>query len=121
MSLHHLVQGLTFLAAADFTGKRYHACKITADRTVGLSGAGEVVDGIIWDEPPAAGRQCHVAIAGTVEVKAGAAFAAGAKLKSDASGKFITAPATEKYYAIAHEAATADGDIIEARLENGVA
>src|SRR5262245_32186549 len=107
MSLHHLVQGLTFLAAADFTGKRYHGCKLSADRTVALCGAGDPCDGVIWDEPDAAGKQCHVAIAGTVEVKAGAAFAAGTRLKLDANAKFITAAGGEKYFAIAHEAATA--------------
>jgi hypothetical protein len=119
MSLHHLVQGLTYLAAADFTGKQYHACKMTADRTVNVAGAGELVFGVIWDEPDAAGKQVHVALEGLVEVKAGAAFAAGAYLKSDASGKWIAAVSGNNYYAQAEEAATADGDIVSARITQG--
>lgn len=121
MSLEHIILPLTYLAAADFTGKQYHAVKLTADRTVAIAGAGEQVHGVLMDEPAAAGHQAAVAIDGLVQLKAGAAFAVGARLKSDANGKFVTVGGTEDYYYVAEEAALAENDIISAMRNEGQA
>lgn len=117
--LENITLPLTYLAAANFTDKKYHAVKISADRTVALAGAGEQVHGWLMDEAEAAGRQCAVAVEGLVQVKAGAAFAAGARLKSDANGKMVTVGAGEDYYCVSEEAATAENDIIPCNVIRG--
>jgi hypothetical protein len=117
--LDNVTLPLTYLSAANFTGKQYYGCKLTGDRTVDLCGAGEICHGVIYDEPNAAGLQVNVAVEGLVQVKAGAAFSAGARLKLDASGKWIAAATTNPFYAVAEEAATADGDIVSALLRTG--
>jgi Uncharacterized conserved protein (DUF2190) len=119
--LENITLPLTYLAAADFTGKKYHAVKISADRTVAIAGAGEQVHGWLMDEPNVAGKQAAVALDGLVQVKAGAAFAAGARLKSDANGKMVTVGAAEDFFCVAEEAATAENDIIPCVVMHGQA
>lgn len=121
MSLDNITLPLTYLAGADFTGKQYHGVKLTADRTVNIGGAGEQCHGVLYDEPDAAGMQCNVAIEGLVQVKAGAAFAAGARLELDVNGKWIAAGTGDDFFAVAEEAATAENDIISAHLQSGTA
>jgi hypothetical protein len=52
----------------------------------------------------------------TVLVRAGAAFALDAKLTSDASGRAVTAAATNPFIAVAREAATAVDQLVTAQL-----
>lgn len=118
--ISHGILDLSFLAAADLSTKQFHFMKITGDRTVNAAGAGEQCIGVLQDKVDAAARAGNVRMLGTTEITAGAAFAAGDKLKSNASGRAITAGgANDDYYAIALEAATADGDIVEAFLIQG--
>jgi hypothetical protein len=49
-------------------------------------------------------------------VRAGATFALDAKLTSDGTGRSVTAASTNKYFAIAREAATAVDQLVTAQL-----
>ena len=112
----------TFVSGAVFTGKKGRGVRLTAAHTVSLAGAApDDIIGVLDDEPAAAGRECAVRILGSDEVIAGAPFAAGAKLTTDANGAWVAAAAAGKYFAIACEAATAAGDIVEALLIRGSA
>lgn len=110
----------TYMAAADLSTKRYHGMRISAEMTVNTSGAAaEDTIGVLINEPSAAGMAASVRILGTAEVMAGAAFAAGARLTTNAAGRWITATTGQAYHAIASHAATADGDVVEALLLRG--
>lgn len=69
----------------------------------------------------AVGAKVPVAIDGTAVVLSGAAFADGATLKSDASGKAITWAAAGAKVALALQAATAANQLIEVFLIDNVA
>jgi len=99
---------------------------ISARRIVKVSGAGNVAqttgvsDGLfgICSQPGGAalGERCDTTLTGIEDVEAGAAFAAGARLTSDAQGRAINAaPAAgvnNDIIGIALVDATAAGDII---------
>ena len=113
------VLDLTRLAAGDLSANQFHGVVISAAHTVNVAGDNVPIFGVLQDLPEAAGRAARVRCAGTSKVKAGAAFAAGAGLTTDANGKFVTAAAGEHRSAIASEAATAEDDIVEALLTPG--
>ncbi len=77
------------------------------------AGAGQAARGITHDGAEAGDKSCPVITAGTAIVEAGGAFAAGAKLTSDANGKAVAAAAGQVINAIAIDAAAADGDLVE--------
>lgn len=102
----------TFLANGAIANK-YRFVKFTADYTVGLCGAGDAADAINLDTAPAAGAGLLCAINQSPKLEVGAAVAAGAWLKPDASGRGVTATTGNVASARAREVATALGDIIE--------
>lgn len=94
----------------------------TAEYTVGYAGAGVLAVGVNIDTADAAGRGIAVATehsGPSVKITAGAAFAAGALLKPDASARGIAAIGGDKYSGRAIEAATAAGDLVEIELTSG--
>jgi hypothetical protein len=103
----------TYLANADLSTNQFRAVKFTADDTVGVTAAGQDATGIQQDMPAAAGRGCRVRMLGTSKAVAGAAFAAGALLASDATGRLIVAVAGNYVVGRANQAALAAGDIVE--------
>lgn len=69
----------------------------------------------------ASGDKVSVDVLGTAIVESGAAFSAGATLKADSSGRGITWVASGAKVALALEAATAAGQMIEVLLIPNVA
>ena len=69
----------------------------------------------------ASGPRCDVILGGVTQVEAGAAFAAGAVLMSDATGRAITAAAAVgsnvRVVGLALAPATAAGDIVDIYLQ----
>lgn len=102
---------------------QYRFVVVTAEYTVGYAGAGAIAFGINIDTAAAAGDGIAVAKPGdgTCKLVAGAAVAAGAVLKPDASARGITAATGQAYSARAIEAASAAGEIIEVSQEHGIA
>ena len=98
---------------------RYKAVKLngtTAKEVIKVTGATDNPIGILQNSP-ADEQLAQVAVLGTSKVRAGGAFNANAFLKIDAAGKFVTGGGgSDVNRAIALEAATADGDIVEALL-----
>lgn len=104
-------------ADADLSAKQYFAVKITSGG-INLCGAGDA-GGILQNKPTLA-QQSDVSFDGVSKGIAGAAFARGVELASNASGKLITALTTNKVIAIALQAAGADGDIVAVKIvQNG--
>lgn len=75
-----------------------------------------MANGVLQNNPDAAGKAATVAILGVTRVVAGAAFEEGVLLGSNASGKAVTATSGEYILALAKEPAAADGDIVLAQL-----
>lgn len=113
----------SYMAAADLSTKRWCFVRLSADNTVTTPGAAATdIIGVQQNMPSAAGQPTLVRPCpdgGTTEILAGAAFAAGAPLTSDASGRAVTATTTQRFYARAVYAATALGDVVEAMLATG--
>jgi len=97
---------------------------VTANRFVQvdgtLAGAGENAIGVARTDG-VSGDDIAVDVLGTAVVEAGAAVAAGATIKADANGKAITWATSGAKIAIALQAASADGDLIEVLLIPNVA
>jgi len=110
----------TFNAEAVISNKFRFMIPGAAEYTVNLAGAGATAIGVNIDKADAIGKGIAVVTKGNPKIEAGAAFAYGAKLKPDATGRAVTAVATDKYSAVARQAATAAGDIVECSLEAGV-
>ncbi len=115
---------ITRSADADLSAKQFFAVKATADGGCDLAGANERVLGVLTNDPQAAGAAA-VQVAGVARVVAGGVFAAGDYLKSDAAGKATKQDAEAagtlvEVFAIALEAAAADGDQVEVLLARAV-
>ena len=92
MAAMEQVQSVTLEAGADLSADQFTFVVVAADGQVDqVSSAGGEVDGVLLNDPAAAGRAATVAYAGVVKVYAGGTVASGAKVQSDASGAAITA------------------------------
>lgn len=100
----------------DLTDKEFYAAKRTANGGVTLAGAGERVDGVI-SEGKAAGLHSSFKTGNQVKAIAGAAVAVGAKVASNASGKFITAVAGNEVFGTAISAAAAANDLFTIEID----
>lgn len=94
----------TALSDVDLTGKEFYAVQRTATGC-DLAGAGERVDGVI-SEGKAAGLHTSFKTGNQLKAIAGAAIAAGAKVASDAAGKFVTATVGTEVFGTAITAAS---------------
>lgn len=92
MAAQEQVQSITLEAGGDLSAGQFRFVVVAADGQVDLvSSAGGDADGVLQNDPSAAGRAAEVAYAGRVKVVAGGTVAAGDKVQSDASGEAITA------------------------------
>lgn len=101
--------------------------------TVATAGAGEVCIGVSQEgsrDTPIPSAATAAALADdplrvysdgdNCLLVAGAAVSAGAFLKSDATGRGITAPTTERYYAVAERGAAAAGEKMQVLIRFGI-
>ncbi len=115
MSQHTPILTLTVAAAG----------AVAANRFVTPAGAQAGADantlGVTRAAAATAGDAMPVDVLGTAIVEAGAAFSAGATLKSNASGQAIAWASSGAKVAVALQAATASGQMIEVLLIPNVA
>lgn len=99
---------------------RGQALKRGADQNTVIANTAATIESVAVaaDDQDTAGRSVMVydQPGEHVLVRAGAAFALDAKLTSDATGRSVTAASTNKYHAIAKEAATAADQLVAAQL-----
>lgn len=93
MSAMEQVQSITLEAGADLSAGQFRFVLVAADGQVDLvSAAGGDSDGVLLNDPDAAGKAATVAYAGRVKVVIGVGgLVAGNKVQSDASGEAILA------------------------------
>lgn len=107
---------VTFEAGQDLSAKQYRFVTQAADGQVDPTGDGLFANGILQNNPDAAGKAATVAILGLSRVVAGAAFDEGVLLSADAAGKANTAASGDYILAVAKQQAVADGDIVIVQL-----
>jgi len=115
---------ITRPAARDLSSYQYHAVGVNAsgqlDYTDTSSASNMNALGAIQNAPAAAGLEAEMATEGTTLLfvdAASPAIAIGDKLGSNSNYHGVKVSADKaRYFAVALEAATADGDLIEAKL-----
>lgn len=115
------VKAKTFDADTDLTSSRYCFAKVTGAEEVGVAGAGELPIGVV-EVPGEAGMATTIGLiggGGGTKLKAGAAVTAGAPIKSDSTGRGVTATSGQDFYAIALETVANANEYFEALLQSG--
>lgn len=92
MATDEAVQTITIPASADLSTKQYELAVIdTSGQLAILASQGADADGVLYNDPNAAGVEGTLAFGGKVKVKYGATITAGDKLTSGADGRAETA------------------------------
>lgn len=106
----------TLPANADHSANQYLAAVATSGNAA-VAGAGVDIIGVIQNKPTI-GKATTLVVNGVSKGRAGAAISIGAKLMIDASGRFITATATNKGVGYALSAAGAANEVIPVLLKD---
>jgi hypothetical protein len=112
MAFTYTGQNVTLEAGQDLSSSQFYFVAVAADGQVDPAGAGVYAEGVLQNDPDAAGLAANVQISGITKVVAGGAVSVGDAVASNASGKAATAGSGDTVLGTALEAATADGDII---------
>lgn len=113
----------SFKAAADLSSYQYCFCTMSADFTVTYCGANGKAIGVIQNlDADAAGKSVQVVVSGRSRLKVNEAAAVNKLLTSTSAGAGEVVDAAGEFFgAIVVEAATAQNDIIEVNVTQGVA
>lgn len=112
MALESALHTISLEAGQDLSANQYYFVSVAADGQVDPTGAGLHADGVLQNDPAAAGRAASVCIGGRTKVEAGGTVTVGGPVAADASGKAVDATTGDVILGTALEAADADGDII---------
>lgn len=82
---------VTIPAGSDLSASQFCFMDINASAQLALPAAGAMADGVLQNDPNAAGRAGELAIAGVVQVKCGGAVTRGGPVATDASGRAVNA------------------------------
>lgn len=117
MSYNLVGQCVTLEAGQDLSASQYFFVAVAADGQVDPAGDGAYAEGVLQNDPSAAGRAASVQISGISKVVAGGAVSVGDAVASTAAGKATTAATGDIILGTALEAATADGDVIAVLIQ----
>jgi hypothetical protein len=88
MATDNSPQITTLPAAADYSAKQYCLAVVDSSGNAALlASQGADADGVIYNDPDAAGKELQLAYGGVVKVKYGDTITAGNKLTSGADGR----------------------------------
>lgn len=105
----------TIAAGVDLRTNQFRCVVIDGTGRWALAGANARAPGVLQNEPNLA-EEANVDDAGITMAAAGAAFALGALLATDATGRLVTAPGGQHVVAVALEAAGGAGQVVTVRL-----
>ncbi len=105
------MQVVSIEAGADLSAKQFFFVSVSADGQIDPTGDGGDADGILQNDPSAAGRAAEVAISGVVKVIAGGTCTRGGPAASDAAGEAVD-PASGDVILGTFLETGADGDVI---------
>jgi hypothetical protein len=103
-------------ASADLSAKQFCFMSVNSSGQVAATGAGAIAQGVLQNDPAAAGRSASVAIAGKVKVLCGAAVTRGGPVASTSTGTATNATTGNIILGTALETG-ASGRIIEILLQ----
>lgn len=103
------------LSDVDLRGKEFHAARYTATG-ITLAGAGANVAGII-SEGKDVGLHSSIKTGNILKAVAGGAIAAGARVASNAAGRFVTAGVGTESFGTAIHAASGDGVLFDIQVD----
>ena len=98
-------------AGADLSAKQYFFVAVSADGQIDPAGDGAHADGVLQNNPSAAGRVAEVAIGGVVEVICGGVVTRGGPVASDTNGEAVNPASGDVILGTALETG-ADGSVI---------
>ena len=105
-------------AGSDLSAKQFFMMTVNSSGQLALTAVGAAADCVLQDKPAAAGRAGLVVTRGRTRGIAGAAFAKGATLTADSSGRFVTATTNDIVNGRAlYGSAGAAGDILDVEFE----
>jgi hypothetical protein len=109
-------QQISLAAAADLSTHQFKFVNVDGNGRAALGGAGTRAVGVLQDKPNALGKVGTIMLSGISKVVAGAAVTVGADVMSDASGRAVTATATNRRLGVALATAGGAGEIIPVLL-----
>lgn len=89
MSTYDNMQTVSLEAGADLSSSQYFFVSVSADGQIDATGDGAHADGVLQNNPDAAGKAAEVAIGGIVKVICGSTVTRGGPVSSDASGEAV--------------------------------
>ena len=102
----------TFEAGQDLSAKQYYIMKLASDGQIDPAGAANTQsEGVLQNDPAAAGREAIVCVYGVTKCVAGEAISIGDAISTDTAGKAVVSASGEFILGKAITAAGADGDI----------
>jgi len=111
MATYNSQHVISLEAGQDLSAKQFFFVTIASDGQVDPTGDGAMADGVLLNDPAAAGRAAEVCIGGMTRVSAGGTVAAGADVASDSAGEAVTAASGDVILGTAVTGG-ADGEII---------
>lgn len=105
-------------AGSDLSAAQYKFVTIASDGQIDVAGAGANVDGVLQNKPDAAGQAATVHRFGITKVVCGEAITVGTRVKSDASGRAVSA-STGNGLGKALTATAVAGELVTVLLESG--
>lgn len=84
---------VTLEAGVDLSAKQFHFVVVSSDGQIDPCGDGADADGVLLNDPAAAGRAAEVCIGGITKVLCGGVVTRGGPVASDTNGKAVN-PAT---------------------------
>lgn len=122
MAYEDLGKCVTLEAGSDLSASQYCFVSLASDGQFDATGDGAEADGVLQDDPSAAGRQGQVMVGiGVTKIKAGAAVSVGDNVASDSTGRGVTAVSGDKIMGVALEAAANANEIFTMLFKPGAA
>lgn len=119
MSRQEKIECVSIEAGADLSTKQFYFVVTASDGQVDpVASNGGDADGVLQNQPDAAGRAASVAVSGIVKVVAAGAVTQGQKVSATALGKAQTAASGHHVLGRAMSSTTADLQLVEVLLDS---
>jgi len=113
MATENLGKCISLPANGDLSAAQYYIMKVNSSGNVAACGDGQLGDGVLQDDPAAAGRPANVMVGiGVTKGVVGGAITAGNSVSSDSSGRFVASASGDYILGKALETCTTAGQTI---------
>ena len=119
MAVENLGKVISLPVAADYSASQWRFMRINSSSQAVRAGDGEDADGVLQNDPAAAGRAGNIALGGLTKVEGGGTVTAGNYVSSDASGRAVNTVSGDYILGRSLTTATTAGEIISIILSPG--